>query len=90
MAQAARLRPMGRLGRPTSTSTIYRWVACGLRGHRLEAIRLGGTLYTSREAIQRFADRLTVGPASSVAPSSEADRRRASAAADAELARLGI
>jgi hypothetical protein len=53
-SQAARLRPPGRLGRPTHTSTVYRWYSRGLRGHRL-----GGTLYTSCEALQRFAERLS-------------------------------
>ena len=40
LAQAAQLRPAGRRGRPTHTSTVYRWISRGLRGHRLEAIRL--------------------------------------------------
>ena len=71
MAQAARLRPLGRNGRPTHPSTVYRWISHGLRGIRLEAIRLGGTTYTSREALQRFADSLTmasVRPAAKVIP----------------------
>jgi hypothetical protein len=59
LAQAARLCPGGRQGRPTHSSTIYRWTEYGVRGHKLEAIRLGGTLYTSREALQRFAECLT-------------------------------
>ena len=61
LAQAARLRPRGRRGRPLHPSTIYRWISRGIRGIRLEATRFGGTFYTSREAMQRFADRLTAG-----------------------------
>ena len=59
LTDAARVRPRGRNGQPTHVSTVYRWIACGVRGVRLEAIRLGGQLYTSKEALQRFAERLT-------------------------------
>ena len=59
LAAAARLRPPSRGGRPTHPSTLARWALCGIRGQRLEVIRLGGALFTSVEALQRFADRLT-------------------------------
>ena len=85
-AQAARLRPAGRLGRPTSPSTVYRWATRGLHGCRLEAIRVGGRSFTSVEAVQRFAERLTAG---SVAPQhGTPSSRRAELAAEV-LARLG-
>lgn len=35
--------------------TIHRWVAYGCKGRKLEAAFLGGLLYTSREALQRFS-----------------------------------
>ena len=59
LAQAARLRPLGRNGRPQHISTVYRHAHRGIRGVRLEVVRLGGSLYTSRQAVQRFAERLT-------------------------------
>lgn len=59
LREAARLRPLGRSGRPTHVSSVYRWISRGIRGIRLEAIRLGGMTLTSREALQRFAERLT-------------------------------
>ena len=59
LAQAAKLRPAGRQGRPTHVSTVYRWISRGVRGHRLEAIRLGGAWYTSVSALQRFANLLS-------------------------------
>ena len=63
--QAARVRPHGRLGRPTHPSTVYRWISRGVRGVagvvKLEGVRLGGSWYTSREALQRFAEALTNG-----------------------------
>jgi Protein of unknown function (DUF1580) len=76
LGQAARVRPPGRRGRPTHRSTVARWIARGLRGCRLEALRLGGTLYTTREALQRFAADLTAATDSSP-PTSPARRRPA-------------
>jgi hypothetical protein len=59
-AQAAKLRPPSRGGRPTHVSTICRWATRGIRGVKLEVIRLGCVTYTSREAMQRFAEALTL------------------------------
>jgi hypothetical protein len=89
LSQAARLRPPGRAGRPTHPSTPYRWATRGIRGHRLEVVRLGGVTYTSREALQRFAERLTSDAAGLPAPPPAPDRRAADAAA-AELDRRGV
>jgi Protein of unknown function (DUF1580) len=41
-------------GRSVHVSAVYRWVQRGVRGVRLDAIRIGGTTYTSQEALQRF------------------------------------
>lgn len=46
-------------GKKIHHSTIFRWAQRGRRGIRLETIRLGRTIWTSLEALQRFADRLT-------------------------------
>ena len=40
--------------RPPNISTVWRWVGNGVRGTRLEALRIGGVRYTSTEAIARF------------------------------------
>jgi hypothetical protein len=48
------LPPRGN-GKRVHISAIYRWAQRGIRGTRLEVIRVGGTTYTSREALQRFA-----------------------------------
>lgn len=37
-----------------SVSTIWRWCRRGLRGSRLEYVRLGGRVFTSEEALRRF------------------------------------
>jgi len=41
-------------------STLYRWTRRGFRGVVLETIQVGGTRNTTREALQRFFERLTV------------------------------
>ena len=46
-------------GKTVHVSAVYRWIQRGVRGVQLEAIRIGGTTYTSAEALQRFADQLT-------------------------------
>jgi hypothetical protein len=51
---AARLLP----GRP-HCGTIMRWVQKGLGGERLEAVKVGGKWYTTREALNDFIARTT-------------------------------
>jgi hypothetical protein len=50
--------PRRRKGRKLHKSTVMRWVNPGLRGVRLEVIRVGGALCTSVAALQRFFERL--------------------------------
>src|SRR4028118_20809 len=91
LAQAADELPRRRRGRKTHVSTLFRWSTAGCRGVVLEAIQVGGTRCTSREALQRFFERLSapravgagVGPTSLVR--STARRRRESERAGAEL-----
>lgn len=98
LSEAARLLPPGRRGRPVSLSCVLRWVFSGAPGPsgervRLEALRLGGRWITSREAMQRFAERLTPclesAPQTST-PRTPGARRRNSDRAAEELQRLGI
>jgi hypothetical protein len=46
-------------GRP-HISTLHRWRLRGVRCVRLEPCLVGGTRYTSREALQRFVDAITI------------------------------
>jgi hypothetical protein len=39
-----------------AVATLWRWRTKGAHGRRLESVVLGGKVYTSREALQRFAD----------------------------------
>ena len=43
-------------GKPVHVSAIYRWATRGIQGVTLETIKVGGTTYTSAEALQRFAE----------------------------------
>jgi hypothetical protein len=96
LAQAARLLPTGRGGRPVTLSCLLRWVLRGARSPsgeivRLGAVRLGGRWITSREALQRFADALTPKLNDAEAkPRTQAARERASDRAGRELEKLGV
>ena len=57
LTDAARALPKVGGKRP-HTSTVWRWARKGLRGVRLEYVRLGHRVCTSRQALGRFAQRL--------------------------------
>lgn len=59
LSQASRKIPRRRSGKRVHTATLYRWAAVGCRGVILETLQLGGTKCTSREALQRFFERLS-------------------------------
>jgi hypothetical protein len=101
LAQAAGELPRRRRGRKTHVSTLFRWTSAGCRRVVLESIQVGGTRCTSREALQRFFERLSesrqagavgVGqpqPGPSVGGRTIAQRQRASAEAGRKLAEMG-
>lgn len=62
LAEAAEGLPRRRRGRKTHISTLYRWATAGCRGVRLETVQVGATRCTSREALQRFFERLSAPP----------------------------
>ena len=97
LAVAASETPPGRNGKKTHLSTILRWILQGAKAPdgsriRLEGIRLGGRWLTSREALQRFAERLTphFGGGDRPAPRGPTKRHRDSERAAAELKQLGV
>lgn len=49
-------------GKRLHISVFYRWITRGVRGILLESIRIGGTTYTSLEALQRFGVHLSPMP----------------------------
>ena len=97
LAEAARSVPAARNGKRTHLSTILRWIIQGAKGPcgtrvMLEGIRLGNRWMTSRQALQRFADRLTpdLETPQPNPPRSPAQRQEASERAERELAKFGI
>jgi hypothetical protein len=100
LALAAQTIRPGRNGKRTHISTLIRWITRGARAAdgsrvRLEAVRLGGRWLTSREALQRFAERLTprlddqhhAPPSGARTPSA---RQRASERAARKLKEMGV
>lgn len=88
LTDAGRHLPRRRAGKRPHVATLYRWVQHGVRGVKLEAIQVGGTLCTSLEALQRFCERLT--GADSAQPQTTRTRKRAIEKAEAELEAAGI
>jgi hypothetical protein len=98
LTEAAQTVPRRRRGRKTHLSTIYRWATTGVHGVVLETLQCGGSRVTSREAMQRFFERLSgpdpAGPIGAhpgpiPAHRTAAQRQRQSAAAGKRLAELG-
>jgi hypothetical protein len=98
LTAAAKLVPPGHGGKKTHISTLLRWILDGVRSPsgekvRLEGARLGSRWITSKEALQRFMDRLTpvvsdrTPPAT---PRTPTQRQRAAKRAGEELDKIGI
>jgi Protein of unknown function (DUF1580) len=51
--------PCRRTGRRVHISAVYRWIGRGVGGVQLESVKVGGSTYTTTEALQRFSDRLS-------------------------------
>ena len=88
-SQLARRLPRRRRDRPASVSTIHRWRSLGVRGVRLEAVRVGGAWVTSLEAYQRFCDALT-NKCDERAPDGRGENRPDNDQTERQLDDLGI
>jgi len=75
-------------------STIYRWTLRGIAGVRLEIVTIGGTSYTSREALGRFVVATTQARRPGMAPppttTRQAEQARRRAARICDEAGIGI
>jgi hypothetical protein len=92
LQQAAKhrlLRAKSRDGKAINFSTVWRWATGGIRGVRLETVRIGSTLCTTDAAIKRFIDRLS-NPELSPTQLTPVDSKRAHRRAAAELEAAGI
>ena len=66
-------------------STVHRWRKPGIRGIRLEAVRVGGTWYTTHEAFARFCERLTAAETGEPDAASSVERHTSHRQADSAL-----
>ncbi len=88
--QIAASLPTRRRNRPIAVSTIYRWRRPGLRGVRLDAVRIGGAWHTSWEAFARFCEQMTAAEQVETFPVTTTDReKRSHESVDSELAADG-
>src|SRR6516165_8546063 len=68
LQRAANELPRRRRRRKTHVSSLYRWSTFGCRGVILESVQIGATRCTSREALQRFFERLSAPVGSGAVP----------------------
>ena len=59
MKAVAKMLPSGRAGKRVHFATVWRWAEHGLRGVKLETVRIGNTRYTTREALNAFVEHLS-------------------------------
>jgi hypothetical protein len=88
LAEAVKLLPLRRGGKPVHISCACRWSTTGCRGVILESIQIGGTRCTSREALARFFRALTY--ANHPHDRTPHRRQQAAQAAERELEREGV
>ena len=91
LKEAARLPFFRTDGKPRHVAVLYRWASPnGVRGVRLETVRVGGTTYTSLEAARRFVERLSNPTPLKPTDPTPSQRARQIAAAESRLAAAGI
>ena len=59
MSELPKMLPLRPNGKRVHISACYRWAGRGVHGVKLEVVRIGGSTYTSREALARFSARLS-------------------------------
>jgi hypothetical protein len=96
-SEAAKLLPSRHAGRRVAVSTIWRWHHPGVSGVNLETVCVGGSRFTSAEALDRFFQAVTAARQSGgkqaqspVRSRSKAQQQRSSQAAVKRLAKKGV
>jgi site-specific recombinase XerD len=86
------LKTLAEAGKPVSFSCVLRWIQRGIPGPdrqrvKLEGVRVGGRWLTSREALARWAERLTprLDGEPAPVPRTPSQRRKAAERAEREL-----
>jgi hypothetical protein len=84
--------PHRRRGKKLNQATVFRWAQSGIKGIRLETIRFGGTLCTTRSALLEFFRSLAPANDPATSPPRRTVRQQQQAAdrAGKELEQLGI
>jgi hypothetical protein len=54
MNEAVDVFPSRRGGSKVSRVTLHRWITRGAKGVRLETVKVGGMIYTTKDAIREF------------------------------------
>jgi hypothetical protein len=88
LTEATKLPFLKRNGKRPALTTLLRWARRGMHGHRLETVRIGRSLCTSTQAIERFVR--AVSAADCHAPFDDVERARRNDAAEHLLAAEGI
>lgn len=89
LARVPDLIPSRRADKRLNQATVWRWTSRGSRGILLEAVTIGGSRYTSLEAVARFVERLSgdqAGRAGAPSGRTPAQRKRDSERAEKALA----
>jgi len=76
LCKAAKLLPSARCPHGVHVATLHRWIRRGVRGVRLERIRIGGTTCTTEQALGRFFAALSSTADAANAPSTETRSER--------------
>jgi hypothetical protein len=76
-------------GKAPHVSSVFRWTLRGIRGHKLEVLRIGGTLCTSENALKRFFNAITDAGTATPRVGRPSSKKRVERA-KAELAAAGI
>jgi hypothetical protein len=94
LTQVSRLPfiPRRRKGKKLNVATVFRWASTGIRGVKLEVVRVGGTLCTSRAALLEFFRALTQANSDAAASVTRTPKQRqhANERAAHELKKIGI
>lgn len=77
-------------GKKRNRSVIVRWINRGVSGVRLSAIRIGGDLHTSEEALNEFLNRSREARTKRHSQATAAGIRQSQSEIDAAAEELGI
>jgi hypothetical protein len=83
-----------RTGKRLNVSTVYRWINRGIAGIHLETILVGGSRYTSAQALNRFFTQSTLAKQGKLSKATTEGIRRAKdirqKQVEARAKRLGV